>query len=319
MAHLIKLEDYISRYQMDMQRYPTQYTRMKKERWYYLKNEWEQLKATEMSPHMDQDELLSHEHEKTFNMWMSAVQKFKSWSLLGKRKKQEEIPISQTVEEEKDQLTLKARNVNHLRELFLDDLFLSQLMWASSSILEQSYLNPKYKYDEQLRFFTQQLPDNYLLMYAPVFWIKQAPVDMDIILITPSEVQCITKLEGKEHSIFQASSDRFWVELVGKSERKVLSPVVSLNRMASLISEIMQENNCEFPIKKTVLAKDCLVDNIAQGLKVEIIDKRSFARWHERQRRHPSPIKSQQLKIAKILLDHCHISAHIRQIVKDID
>ncbi|MFV8827633.1 NERD domain-containing protein [Alkalihalobacterium sp. APHAB7] len=317
MAHLIKLEDYISRYQFDMQRYPTQFTRMKKERWYYLKNEWEQLRLPNSNEEVQHVNTVAEEESTQANILKLTVEKFKKWNVFFKDKKGEEVEVIEIAGEEEDRIPLKAKNLEHLKRLFLDDLYESQIMWASSSLLERSYLNPKYKYDQQLRFFAQQIPDNYFLMYSPVFWIKQAPVDMDIILITPSEIHCITVLEGSEHSVFEASSDRFWVELVHKKEKKILSPIVAVNRMASIIKDLLQENNCEFPIKRTVLANDCIIDYKGQGLKVELVDKRTFSQWHEKLKKHPSPIKSQQLKVAKLLLDHCHTSAHVRQRIED--
>lgn len=33
MAQLVKLQDYISRYQIDLKRYPTQFVRLKKQQW----------------------------------------------------------------------------------------------------------------------------------------------------------------------------------------------------------------------------------------------------------------------------------------------
>jgi hypothetical protein len=42
-----------------------------------------------------------------------------------------------------------------LKEEFLHDLYLSQLRWASSSLLEESRLHPKYKKDDWLQFFAQ--------------------------------------------------------------------------------------------------------------------------------------------------------------------
>ncbi len=40
MAQLIKLQDYISRYEWDTYRYPTQYIRQKKEQWQRFYSEW---------------------------------------------------------------------------------------------------------------------------------------------------------------------------------------------------------------------------------------------------------------------------------------
>ncbi len=41
MAQLVKLQDYISRYQIDLARYPTQFVRLKKSQWERVKRQWE--------------------------------------------------------------------------------------------------------------------------------------------------------------------------------------------------------------------------------------------------------------------------------------
>ena len=41
MAQLVKLADYISRYENDLTRYPTQFIRLKRYQWKRIKNQWE--------------------------------------------------------------------------------------------------------------------------------------------------------------------------------------------------------------------------------------------------------------------------------------
>jgi len=41
MAQLVKIQDYISRYQIDLARYPTQFVRLKKGQWERIKRQWE--------------------------------------------------------------------------------------------------------------------------------------------------------------------------------------------------------------------------------------------------------------------------------------
>ena len=41
MAQLVKLQDYVSRYQSDLKRYPTQFVRLKKQQWDRTKEEWD--------------------------------------------------------------------------------------------------------------------------------------------------------------------------------------------------------------------------------------------------------------------------------------
>jgi hypothetical protein len=82
-THLVKLEDYISRYQFDLNRYPSQFTRMKKERWSYVKSEWEQLQYDSTSA----EEILEEEKGRFFGI----LQKVKNWSRYTKKKQYEDI------------------------------------------------------------------------------------------------------------------------------------------------------------------------------------------------------------------------------------
>ena len=289
MAHLIKLEDYESRYQFDLNRYPSQFSRMKRERWYYLKNEWEQAQQE-----LDVFEVEAEEQTNESG-WKELFQRLFS----RKDKLREDEPA------EDEKLRLKSMTLPELKQMFLDELFISQLRWASSSLLGESSLDPRYKRDEWLRFFTLQLPDNYFLMYKPVFHIKKAPIDLDIVLISPAELILITLLEGHEYSIFEASTNRFWIEYVHQEKRKRLSPLLSMTRMSGVIETILKENQFSFPIRRIVLSPTSMIDNRLPNINVEIVDKRTFRHWHESLKRQPSPLKHEQMKVTAILLDYC--------------
>lgn len=313
-AHLIKLEDYISRYQFDLQRYPNQFTRFKKERWYYLKSEWENTQGNHIkknTPFLASNDIKNEKNnvmKKTLSK-VKLLQPFFSWKKVEPEEEQENNV----------QQTSQAKSLDELKKQFLDELFESQLKWASSSLMEESYLNPRYKFDEHLKFFVQQLPDNYFLLYRPVFWIKQAPLDMQIILISPTDIYCIVTMEGQDNSIFGATSERFWIEYIHQKQKRIISPLLDLNRMSSTIHHILKEAEISMPVKKVVLANKGLIDNKMTGFNGEFIDKRNLQQWHEKMKRHSSPIKSQQLKVAKILLDHCHTSAYKRQTLDETE
>ncbi len=155
-AHLIKLAEYISRYQSDLQRYTSQYTRMKKERWYYLKSNWEQLERE------GQEETGALKQRQEESILMKKLLRIKEW---GKGNRRNHMP-SEAADLVSNSLPLSLEQV---RVEFLDELFQAQLRWASTSLVEESRLHPQYRHDEWLRFFSQQIPDNYLLMYKPVF------------------------------------------------------------------------------------------------------------------------------------------------------
>lgn len=319
MAHLIKLEDYVSRYQFDIYRYPNQFTRLKKERWLSLKSEWEHDKEAQESVFITDllekepsihDEL---EEKSLFAKTVQWVKKLRPAKSEDFETENEEKPM------EEERLIAKAKTLEQLKKLFIDEIYLSQLRWASSSLIEKSYLNPKYRYDERLKFFATQIPDNYLVMYKPIFYIKQARVDMGVLLISPTNVFCISLLEGTNKSIFQPLRERYWLEIVGKEERKVVSPVIELNRMASIVKEILQEKELAMPIKKIVLSPESYIDDFRMSGKIQLIDRRSFPEWKEKMRRNPSPIKKIQLEVAKVLLDHCLTTAFQRQEVLEGD
>lgn len=313
MSHLIKLEDYISRYQFDIFRYPNQFTRLKKERWESVRAEWANRRNIK-NFHVEQ--LKDEEQEKETNIIVKTFKKLKKLPFFNNE--QTDAEVAQFDPYQYDPI-LRAKTYEELKSVFMDEIFQSQLRWASSSVLEKSYLNPRYKYDTKLKFFATQIPDNYLLMYRPVFFIKHARIDMDVILISPTEVYCITMLDGTDHSIFTVTQERFWVETVDTDVRKVISPMIQLNRMAKIVSDILKENDLKVPVKKVLLSPLSYLDNQVKGLTTELVDRRNFEQWKEKIRRHPSPIKKDQLNVAKVLLDQCQTKAFKRQDILNQD
>ncbi|WP_100373816.1 hypothetical protein [Bacillus sp. FJAT-45037] len=309
MAHLIKLEDYVSRYQSDMQRYPNQFSRMKKDRWKFIKSEWERLQTPE-NRESSTNRPEGMNQEKGHNFLSQAVAKMKNW-------KSTKVEEHDMVTEEERETVDHTLSLEELKNQFLDDLYHSQLRWASSSLLEESSLHPRYKRDDVLRFFTQQLPDNYFVMYRPVFFIKKAPIELEILLITPNEIICVSLLDGQEHSVFEASSDRFWTEYIDETRKKRISPLLSLSRMSGVIGPILEEAGISVPIRKVVFANQGIIDHRIPGSKVELIDRRGFESWHEKLKRNPSPIKHQQQKVAQLLLATTHTLSYHRQSEKE--
>ena len=65
--------------------------------------------------------------------------------------------------------------------------------------------------------------------------LKNASVDLDILIITPVECMCITVLEDEDVAAFIGSGDRFWVKKVGETETKLLNPLIGLDRMEKIV------------------------------------------------------------------------------------
>ncbi|WP_453994350.1 NERD domain-containing protein [Bacillus nitroreducens] len=230
MAQLIKLQDYISRYEVDMFRYPSQFIRQKRKQW--------DLKKLEKQP-------------------------------------------------------------------FLDGIFEFQLKWASSTVREKSYVDKEFYNDPNLKYFLQRFPDTYLVLYKPIFKLKKAPIEVEIIIISPTTTWLITMLEGEEDSVFLGSNERFWIERIGKQTKKVLSPMIELDRMDGIVRTLFSLYGVELPIRKVILNRTGYFDFPEVPYDVELVEKRNYDEWFSNLRNMSSPLKHMQLKAGNVLLQYC--------------
>jgi hypothetical protein len=309
MAQLIKLQDYISRYELDTYRYPTQFVRLKKQQWEKWKESWE---------HGD---LLFHEEPEEVEEEEKKGLMSKFGGLFKRREKDggEELPNIEMYTpsaEEDPEMELKITELpsteEELKHLFLDQLFHFQLRWASSTLTEKSYVDKSYTSDERLKYFLKRFPDNIFLLYFPVFKFKNAPMEMDILLLTPTEIWCLTFLEEEDGAAYIGSQERFWLKKWGDRDMKVLNPLISLNRMESVIATLMKHLQVELPIKKGIISRNGYVDYQMAPHNLFLIDKRTHEDWFEKMRSAQSPIKNVQLKLAKGLLDYCQSTSFKR-------
>ncbi|MGV3465630.1 MAG: NERD domain-containing protein [Heyndrickxia sp.] len=303
MAQLIKLQDYVSRYEKDVYRYPSQYLRLKKQQWDKLKEAWE-TNSLDFSPNWEEIE------EKRTGILNKMAKIFK----------REEKVESETELEKKVDATLsfapilsfRPETEVELKQLYLDQLYNFQLKWASSTIYEKSGLHPKYYYDDKLKTFLQRFPDNCLLLYEPILLLKKAPIEMDIIFITPMEVWCLTFLEEEKDAVFLGSNDRFWLKRANQKEKKILNPMISLNRMAKIVQQIFSRFQVDLPIKKAIICRNGYIDFKEKPYDLAILEKRIYPKWFEQMRHTHAPLKHMQLKAAKTLLDYCQTASFKR-------
>lgn len=322
MAQLIKLQDYISRYQVDLTRYPTQFIQLKKVQWERVKTQWEQGGELQEWEHIEEEAEQSKK--------MSILRKFK---LFSKREaKQEEVEDIEKVDhtndlsdgayelEEESALQFEAnimyqpQSLNELKRLYLNQFFQFQMQWASSTLREKSYIDPKFLRDTFLREILQTLPDNYLILYYPIIKLKKAPLELDIIIMMPTECVCITMIENEDQAVYVGSSDRFWVKKVGKAERKVLNPMIQLNRMETILKQIFALEKIEMPIRKVLLSRNGFLDYPGSVHNVQFVDKRKFPDWMEDIRKSYSPMKHMQIRAAQSILNYVQTTSFNRNI-----
>ncbi len=124
MAQLIKLHEYISRYEQHPYRYPGQFIKLKKENWEKMHREWEQQQVAPAS--FDIDEVKEEEQKK-------------SWYHVFRKKEVE-------VEQPEPTPVYVAPTEKILKQDFLEELFDFQLKWATSTLGEFSFFfDNKYK------------------------------------------------------------------------------------------------------------------------------------------------------------------------------
>ena len=141
MAQLIKLQDYVSRYEQNIILYPSRFVRLKKQKWQGLKKAFEIKDKNLFYPENPIDEEWIMEKPS----FLDRVKK-----TIWQRSKLEEKELENVSEKEKmteeDELNFDydsekyshPKNLEELKQQFLNQLFEFQLKWASSTLTEMS-------------------------------------------------------------------------------------------------------------------------------------------------------------------------------------
>ncbi|MGP7818401.1 nuclease-related domain-containing protein [Niallia sp. 01092] len=312
MAQLIKLKDYISRYEQNIIVYPSRFVRLKKQKWEGVKTSFEA--GERASEYVEEPSLIgakSNEEKTSIFSKLKGIMKRNTnadeW--LEKR----EIKENQLEELEEDELAFDyqpnnyfaPKNIEEVKRQFLNQLFQFQMKWASSTLTEKSIVKKEMYYDEVLKYYLQRFPDTYLVLYKPVFLLQQAPVELDTIIITPTEIWCITLLEAEDSAVFVGSNEKFWTKKREENEKKILSPVITINRTEKIIKSILKKYDIHLPVQKAILSRNGYIDYPMSPFDIKTIEKRNYDEWFQMMRNNRSPIKAIQLKTAESLLHHC--------------
>ncbi|MFF2174897.1 nuclease-related domain-containing protein [Lysinibacillus sp. NPDC058147] len=324
MAQLVKLQDYISRYQIDLARYPTQFVRLKKSQWERVKQQWELgEEISEWQHTVDDSENNSFEEKERFS--------FLKKIFAGRQKEEnediEQIEITNelvsdedSIPEEETTLTFEPKivyapqSVHELKRMFIDQFFHFQMKWASSTLREKSYVDPRFMRDPLLRSLLQKLPDNYLLFYYPILQIRKAPIELDVVLMSPTECICITVLEAENQAVYVGGSERFWIKKVGTKDSKILNPMINLNRMESVITQLFKQDDIDMPIRKVILTQNGYFDYPGSPYGIQFVDRRNYGEWMEHLRKVSSPMKHMQIRASQTILNNVQTTSFNRDI-----
>ncbi|TSB48106.1 nuclease-related domain-containing protein [Alkalicoccobacillus porphyridii] len=288
MAHIIRIKECQSRYQTDLQRYPSQFTRIKKERWHYLQESWQREFAEGLR--LEYEDL--NEKASILTLWNKAVSQVKR------------ISTSESAVNEKQR---KEDAFQVLKKQYKQEIFEMQLLWAGVKVNEpgEQFDLAELSQDKWLKWLALELPDNCFVFYKPVMYVKRAEIELDVIVISPAAIYCLTLLKGDPLSVFEATSERYWVEYIHQERRNRLSPIPTLERMAKILNQLLADHQLDLPIQSFVVAPESIIDNRTNGLKFECLDKRTFDAWKMKLVQSQVPLKYQQVKAAECLLKYC--------------
>lgn len=311
MGQLIKLQDYVSRYEQNIFLYPSRYVRLKKQQWEKILSIWERDEALER---YEEDISLSIWNEDEKEPFMERV---KGFFHIGKEEEAQDQSAEMLRQEVYGEASFlfspvfkdKPSTVEELKQQFLNQLFPFQIKWASATLTEKSFVDKRFYEDERLKYFLQRFPDTFLVLYHPIFLLKKAPVEVETILITPTDVWCISFLEHEDSTVYCGSGERFWIKRVGKREERVLNPLIALNRTEKIVRNIFQLHAIDLPIHKVIISRNGYFDYPFAPFDVELIEKRNYEQWLQTMRTLRTPLKHIQFKAAKGLLEFCQTSS----------
>jgi len=312
MGQLIKLQDYATRYEQNIFHYPTRFVTLKKQQWEKLRYNWENPGESEVLSSTETVEWKIEEKPHFLNKIKTLFSRKND-----EEQMQKEKSIFQSEEDaELDQfsaLVHYAATVDDLKQQFLNQLYDFQLKWATSTLTEESTMSKRFFFDEHLRYFLQRFPDTYLVLYRPIFLLKRASIEVESILISPTDVWCITFLEDHDLSVFVGSNQKFWEVRNKHTKKKMVNPLIAANRTEKIVKNIFQLYDIELPVHKVILSRNGFIDYPLPPYGVTLIDKRNYEEWFTSLRGLRSPLKSIQLKAAKALLDYCQTTSVRRQ------
>ncbi|MCT2535032.1 NERD domain-containing protein [Aquibacillus koreensis] len=288
MAQLVKLQDYISRYEKDIYHYPSQYIRLKKENWENLLQTWEQQKEERQIEHMEEVQ------ENNFYKWKRFFQR------------RENV---ESEAEESDSLLTIPHSKKELIQYFVDTLLPFQFKWASTTVSEMSFFDKAYYDDFTLKYFLQRFPDTYLLFYQPVFQLKNSPMEGDVILISPIGLEIIKIVEFNSTITLVPGVDRAWYKEENNVQTRILNPLLSIKRTEKIIRSILSKYDVDFPIEKVVLSRTNAIDFSSEPYHTKFVGKAQHEKWLQDKRLLVSPLKHKQLKVAELILRHCYTSS----------
>lgn len=115
---------------------------------------------------------------------------------------------------------------------------------------------------------------------------------------------CISFIEAEEDVAFVGSKDRFWIKKTRNKEKKILNPLIALNRTEKIVKTLFDMYGVDLPVQKLLISRNGFIDYPLPPYGVQFIEKRTFEEWFMTLRGMKSPLKHMQLKATQVLLQY---------------
>ena len=138
MAQLVKLQDYISRYEIDLARYPTQFIRLKKGQWKRVREQWQAGEEIPKWEYVEEDEPQEKEKVSFFKKIFGSKQaKQEEVELEGERsdgEEEDDIYDTELAMQFEPNIVYSPKTIEELKKMYVDQFFHFQMKWVAISI-----------------------------------------------------------------------------------------------------------------------------------------------------------------------------------------
>ena len=101
---------------------------------------------------------------------------------------------------------------------------------------------------------------------------------------------------------------------MGKNDKKILSPMIDLQRMETIVNHIFAQEGIEMPIRKVILSRNGYIDYPGSAYGLQFVDKRKFPEWMQQLKQSISPMKHMQIRAAQAILKTVQTTSFNRDI-----
>ena len=140
MAQLVKIQDYISRYEIDLGRYPTQFIRLKQNQWERVKHQWQTGEVIQRWEHIEEEENQVEKKTSIFQklfpfkknreIAVDEIEDIEQVDISNEWSSEEAIGDEDSTLFFEPNMVYSPKTQEELKKMFIDQFFHFQMKWA---------------------------------------------------------------------------------------------------------------------------------------------------------------------------------------------